>query len=141
MWTSARAGGRGPCEPRVSRCAACYPFDPARRAGMEGTVDTTTTPSTTESARPPARRSRRILAGIALLLACLLILVTTVMVWAHQVAFNTDRFTALVTTVLDEPAVIDPLADAISTQVVDAIGVEARVSARLPEAMLPLAAP
>jgi len=104
-------------------------------------VDTTTTPTTAEPARPPARRSRRILAGIALVLACLLILVTTVMVWAHQVAFNTDRFTALVTTVLDDPAVIDPLADAISTQVVDAIGVEARVSARLPEAMLPLAAP
>lgn len=104
-------------------------------------MDTTTTPSTTELARPPARRSRRILAGIALLLACLLILVTTVMVWAHQVAFNTDRFTALVTTVVDEPAVIDPLAEAISTQVVDAIGVEARVAARLPAAMLPLAAP
>ena len=74
-------------------------------------MDTTTTPTTTEPARPPARRSRRILAGIALVLACLLILVTTVMVWAHQVAFNTDRFTALVTTVVDEPAVIDPLAD------------------------------
>ena len=104
-------------------------------------MDTTTAPSTTEPTRPPARRSRRILAGVALLLACLLILVTTVLVWAHQVALNTDRFTALVTTVVDEPEVIDPLAAAISTQVVDAVGVEARISARLPEAMQPLAAP
>jgi len=67
--------------------------------------------------------------------------VTTVAVWAHQVAFNTDRFTALVSTVVDEPAVIDPLAAAISTQVVEGLDVQGRLEARLPDAVKPLAGP
>jgi hypothetical protein len=82
-----------------------------------------------------------VLAGIALILACLAILITTVAVWAHQVAFNTNRFTALVGTVVDEPAVIDPLSDAIGTQVVSALDVQARIEARLPDAAKSLAAP
>ena len=66
---------------------------------------------------------------------------TTVAVWTHQVAFNTDRFTALVTNVVADPAVIDPLSARISQQVVDAVGVQARIEARLPDAAKPLAAP
>ncbi len=104
---------------------------------------TTMTPSPTAQpadTRAPGR-SRRILSGIALVLACLTILVTTVAVWAHQVAFNTDRFTALVSTVVDEPAVIDPLAAAISTQVVEGLDVQTRIESRLPDAVKSLAAP
>jgi hypothetical protein len=103
---------------------------------------TGTTGSTSEAGSPRAtRRRRRVLAGIALILACLAILITTVAVWAHQVAFNTERFTALVGTVVDEPAVIDPLSDAIGTQVVSALDVQARIEARLPDAAKSLAAP
>ena len=61
--------------------------------------------------------------------------------WTHQVLFNTDRFTALVTDVVADPAVIDPLSTRISQQVVDAVGVQARIEARLPDAVKPLAAP
>jgi len=104
-------------------------------------VDATQTPvaaATPDASRAP-RRTRRVLAGIALVLACLTILLTTVAVWVHQVAFNTDRFTALVSTVVDEPAVIDPLAQAITTQVIDELDVQGRLEARLPDAVKPLA--
>jgi hypothetical protein len=86
------------------------------------------------------RRRRRVLAGIALVLACLTILVTTVAVWAHQVAFNTDRFTSLVENVIDEPAVIDPLSAKVSAQVITALNVQGRIEQRLPDALKPLAA-
>ncbi len=88
---------------------------------------------------PRSSRRRRLLSGVALALACLTILVTTVAVWTHQVAFNTNRFTALASRVITEPAVIDPLSARISAQVVDALGVEARIAARLPDAAKPLA--
>jgi len=99
-------------------------------------------PSTAvEAPRTRAPRSRRVLAGIALVLACLTILLTTVALWAHQVAFNTDRFTSLVSTVIDEPEVIDPLAARVSTQVVDGLDLQTRIATRLPDAMKPLAVP
>ena len=89
-----------------------------------------------------SRRSRRsILAGVALVLACLSILLTTVAIWTHQVAFNTDRFTSLVDTVIAEPAVIDPLGERISVQVVDALDVQTRIETRLPDIAKSLAAP
>src|SRR5262245_2249212 len=98
------------------------------------------TPSGAPAEVRTVRRRRRVLAGIALILACLTILITTVAVWAHQVAFNTDRFTSLVENVIDEPAVIDPLSAKVSAQVVDALGVQSRIEQRLPDAMKPLAA-
>jgi hypothetical protein len=85
------------------------------------------------------RRSRRILAGIALILACLSIVLASVAVWVHQVAFKTDRFTSLVITVIAEPAVIDPLAQRISVQVVDALDVKGRLENRLPDPVKSLA--
>ena len=84
-------------------------------------------------------RRRRILSGVALVLACLSILVTTVTVWTHQVALNTDRFTALIDDVTSDPAVTDPISARISTQVVDALDVQARLEALLPDALKPLA--
>jgi hypothetical protein len=91
------------------------------------------------AANPRAPRRRRVLSGIALVLACISILVTTVAVWTHQVALNTDRFTALVEGVMTDPAVTDPISARISTQVVDALDVQGRLEARLPDALQPLA--
>ena len=87
------------------------------------------------------RRSgrRRVLSGFVLFLACLTILVTTVAVWTHQVALNTDRFTSLVRGAVTEPAVTDPIATRISAQVVDALDIQGRLEARLPDALKPLA--
>jgi hypothetical protein len=84
-------------------------------------------------------RPRRILAGVALVLACLMILVTTVAVWTHQVALNTDRFTSLASHVTSDPALIDPLSARISDQVVTALDVQGRLETRLPDAIKPLA--
>jgi len=86
-------------------------------------------------------RRRSVLAGISLVLACITILVATVALWAHQVAFNTDRFTALAANALDQPEVIDPLAARISTQVVTALDVQARLENVLPERVTAIAGP
>ncbi len=102
------------------------------------TDDPTTATETTPVQAPPGR-GRRILAGIVLVLACLSILFSTVAVWTHQVAFKTERFTALVSTVIADPAVIDPLAARISVQVVDALDVQTRIANRLPDIAKPLA--
>jgi hypothetical protein len=103
-------------------------------------VDATVAGGTEVSGARTPRRRRRVLAGIALVLACLTILVTTVAVWAHQVAFNTDRFTSLVENVIDEPAVTDPLSAKVSAQVITALNVQGRIEQRLPDALKPLAA-
>ncbi len=89
--------------------------------------------------KPATGRRRGILSGIALVLACISILVTTVGIWTHQVALNTNRFTQLVAEASKEPAVTDPIADRISAQVVEALGVQSRIEARLPDVMKPLA--
>lgn len=95
--------------------------------------------ATVANATPRAGRRRRVLAGLALMLACVSILLSTVAVWTHQVAFNTERFTALTSRVVTSPEIIDPLSARISTQVVDALGVGTRLEARLPDALKPLA--
>ena len=105
----------------------------------------TTDPSSNavEPAPGQGRRSRRrgVLAGISLVLACLAILVATVAVWSHQVAFNTDRFTALASDAVDDPEVIDPLAARISSQVVEALDVQSRLQNVLPDRVTAIAGP
>jgi hypothetical protein len=86
-------------------------------------------------------RRRSVLAGVSLVLACITILVATVALWAHQVAFNTDRFTAVAADALDQPEVIDPLAARISSQVVTALDVQARLTNVLPERVTAIAGP
>ena len=97
------------------------------------------TQATAVAANPRTSGRRRVLSGFVLFLACLTILVTTVAVWTHQVALNTDRFTSLVSNAVTEPAVTDPIATRITDQVVDALDVQGRLEARLPDAIKPLA--
>jgi hypothetical protein len=104
-------------------------------------VTSTTTSTTVEPAPAATRRRRGVLSGIVLILACLMILVATVSVWAHQVAFNTDRFTALASNALDDPEVIDPLAARISAQVVTALDVQSRLEGVLPDRVTAIAGP
>jgi hypothetical protein len=84
-------------------------------------------------------RRRSVLAGISLILACLVIALATVSIWVHQVALNTDRFTALVTDVVGDPQVIAPVSQRVSQQVVDALDVQDRIAGRLPDAAKPIA--
>ncbi len=90
-------------------------------------------------ARAPLSRGGRALLAVVFVLACLSVVVSTVAVWAHQVAFKTERFTALVETVVTDPTIIDPVSARISAQVVEAIDVQGRLEARLPDALKPLA--
>jgi len=69
---------------------------------------------------------------VALVLACLTIMLSTVAVWTHQVALNTDRFTAVVADVAGDPALIPPISDRVSTQVVEALDIQARIADTLP---------
>ncbi len=80
----------------------------------------------------PARRRRSILAGVALLLACLTIVLATTALWVHQVVLNTDRFTATVTDIVEDPAFIAPIATKVSQQVVTALDVQTRLQDQLP---------
>ena len=103
---------------------------------------TQTSPTAIESAPAEGRgRRRSVLAGISLVLACLTILLATVAVWSHQVAFQTDRFTALASDALDDPEVIDPLAARISAQVVTALDVQSRLEGFLPDRVTAIAGP
>jgi len=97
------------------------------------------TQATAVAANQRTSGRRRVLSGIVLLLACLTILVTTIAVWTHQVALNTDRFTTLVRSAVTEPAVTDPIATRITDQVVEALDIQGRLEARLPDAIKPLA--
>jgi len=100
---------------------------------------TTSGDITVDDTQRRGSRRRSVLSGVALVLACLTIVISTLAVWVHQVAFDTDRFTALVADVVEDPALVDPISGVISTQVVDALDVEARIEQRLPDAAKPLA--
>ena len=104
-------------------------------------MTTATSPTTVEPTAAPVRRRRSVLAGISLVLACLAILLATVAVWSHQVALNTERFTALAGNALDDPEVIDPLSARISAQVVDALDVQSRLANVLPDRVTAIAGP
>ena len=78
------------------------------------------------------RRARRFLAGLFWLLACLGILGSTVFVWVHQVALNTDAYVRVMTTVMADPEVITETSAAAADRVVTALGVEQRIANILP---------
>src|SRR5512134_1607789 len=104
---------------------------PGRTRSMRDAAMTEPTPAPETATRRRASRRRRGLALVALVLACLTILTTTIAVWTHQVVLDTGRFTALVVDVVDDPAIIAPISDRVSTQVVEALDVEGKVAAAL----------
>src|SRR5688572_19526228 len=75
---------------------------------------------------------RRILAGLFWLLASLGILVSTVVVWAHQSLLTTSGWTQLVGSVFDDPAVVEGTADSLVERVAVAIDLPAIVNQVLP---------
>ncbi len=98
------------------------------------------------SVAPPAERRvssrrRRILVGFLFLLSCLFVVGTSVVVWTHQVALNTDRYVSIVGAVSSEPAVIETVSNRVATQVVTALDVQGKVEKILPGGAEILAAP
>ena len=87
-----------------------------------------------------AGRPRAILSGVVLVLACIAILVLDRRrLGPPGRAEHGPVHGARVSTVSTNPAVIDPVAERISTQVVEAIDVQGRLENRLPDALKPLA--
>ena len=59
------------------------------------------------------------------------VVATTVVVWAHETVFDTDRFMETVQPALDDPALYAALSERVSDEVIVALGLEARISATL----------
>jgi hypothetical protein len=76
--------------------------------------------------------NRRILAGLFWLLASLGILVSTVLVWAHQSLLTTAGWSGLVREVFDDPAVVQGASEALVQKVSVAIDLPALVAQILP---------
>jgi hypothetical protein len=91
--------------------------------------------------RRPSSRRRRILVGFLFLLSCLFVVGTSVVVWTHQVALNTDRYVSVVGAVSSDPAVIDTLSNRVATQVVTALDVQGKIQKILPGGAEVLAVP
>lgn len=72
----------------------------------------------------PAPRARRRGTGALAVLTALLVVAATAAVWAQRTLLDTERFVAVAGPVVDEPAVTEPLADAVSAAVVDALRVD-----------------
>lgn len=98
--------------------------DPMSNPATPGPVSAVAAPRTT--------RRRRVLSVVVLIFACLSILTSTLAVWTHQVALNTNRFTALVENVVTDPALVAPISARVSAQVVDALDVQTRIADTLP---------
>lgn len=86
-------------------------------------------------------RARSGLVGLLFVLACLSIALSTVAVWAHQTLLVTDRFAAVTSRVVAEPAVQVAAADRLAAQIVTAADVQGRISGILPDNQKILAVP
>ena len=116
MMPVARPSGCHPVQVRMSDLLPGYHGpNPARCRSMEASpMESPSVPEASGSDKAAKRSWRGPLAGLALVLACVTIVLATVTIWVHEVAFNTDRFTALVTDGVADPAVIDPVSDRVS---------------------------
>jgi hypothetical protein len=86
-------------------------------------------------------RARAVIAAILAFLTGLLMILAVVSVWTTQTAFNTEKFVARVGPIIEEPEVQSAVATQISTQLGEALDLEARVASALPENVQFLAGP
>ncbi len=86
-------------------------------------------------------RVRRAAVGVMLGLSCVLLTLSSVVVWAHRTVLTTDGFVATVSPVLRDPAVTAALGTELSDQFFQAVDLQNRIEARLPDRAAPLAAP
>jgi hypothetical protein len=97
-------------------------------------------PAAGPAPRAAGGRGRSFLVGILFLLTCLAVVASSVIVWTHQTVLVTDRYVALVSSVSSDPAVIDAVSVRLADEVMEAIDVEGRLQALLPDVLDPVAA-
>lgn len=97
-------------------------------------------PAAGSAPRTGGGRGRSLLVGILFLLTCLAVLASSVIVWTHQTILVTDRYVTLVSSVSSDPAVIDAVSVRLADEVMEAIDVEGRLQALLPDILDPVAA-
>jgi hypothetical protein len=76
-------------------------------------------------------RWRARLTIVLVILTALSVVTTTVAVWIHETAFDTDQFMETVEPALDDPALYALLSDYVSEQALAALDIEARIATRL----------
>lgn len=86
-------------------------------------------------------RVRSGLVGLLFVLACISLILSTVAVWAHQTLLVTDRFVAVTSRVVDEPAVQAAAARRLASEIVTAADVQGRIAGVLPSGQAFLAVP
>lgn len=87
-----------------------------------------------EALRTRVRRRtsiRKWLSVVLVVLTSLSVVATTVAVWAHETALDTDRFMETVEPALSDAAFYSAVSDAVSEEALVALDIEARVTARL----------
>ncbi|PFG44355.1 hypothetical protein ATJ88_3077 [Isoptericola jiangsuensis] len=84
-----------------------------------------------QEVHPRAHAVRRVVAGFLVVITTLLVVASCVAVWAHRTVLDTDQFMKTVQPALDDPALYEAVADIVSAQALEALDLDARVSARL----------
>ncbi len=80
--------------------------------------------------RSRARWRSRLTIALVVLTA-ISVVTTTVAVWIHETAFDTDQFMETVEPALDDPALYALLSDYVSEQMLETLDIEERIAARL----------
>jgi hypothetical protein len=89
-------------------------------------------PDPSEGRSVRASRVRPVLAGTFAVLAVVGVLVSTLALWVHRVALDTDAWVGLMTRIAADPEVVDRTSDAVADEVARAIGLERLIAEALP---------
>jgi hypothetical protein len=125
--------------------APVFPSGSAADAAAPGTPPDTAPampPDAAGTARRPAGVTRyRVLLSLLFILSCVGILTSTVVVWVHQVALNTDRWVEVVGPLPEDPDVRLAVSTKVASRVVTALDIQGRLEAVLPGPADIIAAP
>jgi hypothetical protein len=106
---------------------------PAGDGAAAATVATEVANGSKPAAEPRVKRHRGRKIGAALLVAltAICVLGSVIGVWVHRSVYNESEFTAVVTPVSDDPAVLDPLATYLTVQALQAIDLQGKIDGTL----------
>lgn len=98
-------------------------------------------------APPPAvvvvrpHRLKTVIAATLGILCCISVLVSVVGVWARRTVFDTDAWVEQITPLASDEAILEPLGDYLTVQIMDAADIQRRMQDALPRVLDPVAIP